>query len=424
MEFNPDGKTLLAAGADGSILLVDLTSGTVKASLPTRHTKDIYSVGFSPDGALFASISADDQVLLFDAVQRVFLKEHSSSDPAVEETIDFTGSRDLAFSPDGSTLAAGFHDGTVHRWRIPSGQEIVPAFSGHTKRVFSVIFSPDGRTLVSGGYDDRLIFWDVESGTPLYDPFSEHRDSILSLAYNHSGTMLASASMDSDIILWELDRGILPPVHSGDIQGLAFSPDGRLLASSGMDNQIVFWDVVSGQMDGQPIETAISAFSPLLFSPDGKLLVSYCDGLCFYDVESRSLLKQTNTYSVLYDSTLAFSPDGTYLASGDGGGNIYLWQPETGTRVSSSQKVFDSEVFALAFSDSGSELYAANGYESRMAVWNLNSGVVEYRTLVSSEQPAFFLRFSPDLRYLAADTTSLNWDEVLMFDPAYRRSAV
>ncbi|MBN1267216.1 MAG: TIR domain-containing protein [Anaerolineales bacterium] len=418
MDISPDGRTLLLSGEGTRLLLVDIQSGTIKASIPTSHTVEIDCVRFSPDGTLFASLSPDDQVLLFDAVQQKFLKELSSPVQVEGDDNRFTMSRGLDFSPDGSVLAAGFDDGTIHRWQVPSGQEITPVLSGHSSRVFSVAFSPDGETLVSGGGDDLLIFWDLQNGKSLYEPFTEHKDSVVSVAFNASGTKVVSASMDSDIILWELERGKLPAVHTDEIAGLAFSPDGSLLASSGMDNQIVFWDVASGQMAGEPIETTIGVSSPLVFSPDGTILVSYCDGLCFYDVENRIMLFNPKTYTKLYDSTLAFSPDGAYLASGDGSGIIRLWNPETGTRASSPQQVFETEVFALAFDDSSSYLYAANGYERQIAVWDLNSGAVDYHPLVSDAQPGFFLRFSHGIQLLAAATGGASWNEVLMYDPA------
>jgi len=418
MDISPDGKTLLTSGAGGDLLMVDITLGILKAVIPTSHSVEIDSVRFSPDGTLFASLSPDDQVLLFDAVEQKFLGELSPSVQVEGDDNRFTMSRSLDFSPDGSVLAAGFDDGTIHRWQVPSGQEITPVLSGHSDRVYSVAFSPDGNTLVSGGGDDLVIFWNLQDGEPLYEPFTEHKENVFAVTFDDSGTMMASASGDSDIILWELERDKLPSVHTDEIIGLAFSPDGTLLASSGRDNQIVFWDVAGGTMDGDPIETQVGISSPLVFSPDGKILVSYCDGLCFYDVENREIAHNPRSFSEMYDSTLAFSPDGTYLAAGDGGGNIRLWNPESGGRVGKEQEVFGSEVFGLEFSSDSTEIYSVSAFEGQMAVWNLYSGVLDYIPLVSNSQSGLINRFSPGAQYLATGTIGASWNDLLVFDSA------
>lgn len=71
----------------------------------------------------------------------------------------------LAWSPDGSALAAGCADGTLWLWKAASG-ELAAVLSGHTGRVESVAWSPDGSVLSSaGGCGDST----VRSG-PFRDP--------------------------------------------------------------------------------------------------------------------------------------------------------------------------------------------------------------------------------------------------------------
>jgi WD40 repeat protein len=66
----------------------------------------------------------------------------------------------VAFSPDGSLMAAGADDGTVTMWDMASADELI-TLNGHSEGVASVAFSPDGTLLASGSYDGTVVLWGV-----------------------------------------------------------------------------------------------------------------------------------------------------------------------------------------------------------------------------------------------------------------------
>jgi WD40 repeat protein len=70
---------------------------------------------------------------------------------------------DVAYSPDGRTLAAASHDGTVKLWDAASGQ-VLQTLRGHVDVVWGVAFSPDGRTLAAAGAVQTVRLWDLASG--------------------------------------------------------------------------------------------------------------------------------------------------------------------------------------------------------------------------------------------------------------------
>ena len=66
---------------------------------------------------------------------------------------------DVAFSPDGRTLAAGGWS-KIHLWDVVTGMH-KRTLDGHQGRDTFVAFSPDGYTLASGSSDGTVLLWEI-----------------------------------------------------------------------------------------------------------------------------------------------------------------------------------------------------------------------------------------------------------------------
>jgi WD40 repeat protein len=68
----------------------------------------------------------------------------------------------VAFSPDGTRLAAGCADNTIRLIDVARRQEVAE-LRGHTDYVHALAFSPDGTRLASGSGDATVRVWDTLS---------------------------------------------------------------------------------------------------------------------------------------------------------------------------------------------------------------------------------------------------------------------
>ena len=120
----------------------------------------------------------------------------------------------LAFSADGSRLAAGGVTGRVALWdgrlRQRAGvlRNVFPASLGpDPESVSAVAFSPDGRTLAVGGDAGTLQLWDTETQQPLGDPLTTPGDTVASLSFSPDGTTLYAAGEHVPLQRYVIDPG-------------------------------------------------------------------------------------------------------------------------------------------------------------------------------------------------------------------------
>ena len=114
ISFSGDGAKLAAAGADGSILVFDLSTGGVQRI--AAHSKYVFSVAIHPDGKHLASAGADKKVKLWELTTGKCLFETRG------HAGDFAGvAYALAFSHDGKRLAYGSDEQTITVCDVANG---------------------------------------------------------------------------------------------------------------------------------------------------------------------------------------------------------------------------------------------------------------------------------------------------------------
>jgi WD40 repeat protein len=120
LAFSPDGETLVDTSYESlRFWQLDVYSGPrLRFQLPCAS---VYSLAYSPSGRVIASGALERAVYLWDVESENFIRELKDGEyktPLHTQGIDtdFGAVTALAFSPDGSILAAGTNDGIIRLW--------------------------------------------------------------------------------------------------------------------------------------------------------------------------------------------------------------------------------------------------------------------------------------------------------------------
>lgn len=301
---------------------------------------------------------------------------------------------------------------SVKKSELNSFTALKYTFQGHDKQVNSLAFSSKGNVLISGGGgswgsgENQLILWDLNQlGKHNYKNIIS---TIWCVANSSSDNIFATGSDDCNIRIWNnkgdqlfklkehhsaikylyfLDEKRLISMDSGgtliewdvigggfirkivDLGGVvAFSKN--IIAIGKMNGKIELWNIIEGKKITELRENTFFSLSSIIFSQDGKLLIS---GLSENFIEIRESISGKLIHKLEGHTgkvrSLAISLDNKLLASGADDNVVRLWNLESGEPLNSFVG-HTRAVRCLAFSPNR-ECLVSGSNDQTIKMWKL-----------------------------------------------------
>jgi Tol biopolymer transport system component len=293
LRYSPDGKTLAVAG-NGEILLHRADGSGMVARLPGQAER-LLSLAFSPDGKKLVAGGGTParfgEVQVWDVPSASLLK-------AMKLTNDTVFGASLA--PDGSRIAVGCADNTVHVYDATSGEEMYK-ITNHENWVLSTVFGTNSQRFVSVGRDRAAKLIDASTGrflenvnmlrgeltamarhpkkdvvvlggeeripyvylmdrpknmkiaddTTLVRKLARQNGPIMALDWSPDAKWIAVAGAAPEVNVYDAETGearFALKGHTAGIYSVTFSPDSQRLATAGFDGQVRLYDTATGQL--------------------------------------------------------------------------------------------------------------------------------------------------------------------------------
>lgn len=421
---------------------------------------------FSPNDDYVLVFGSWGQMLMFDSstgkLVREFTRKGLSPKPNTPYGYGLRPPIVAEFSPDGSQLLAGYHDGTIILFDTSDGREI-RRLNCATLPMGPMALSPDGTRLLVGVGDNawtwggvgEAMVWDLSKASPPRSVWPlEGPVTAVAFGMDRKRSQVLIAT-DQNRLLSSIKSKVLHEPRELKNHPTTIEQEGfrRLLLF-----QALWHRQARGRgeaQDKQFIKDFLAERKVTIWA-ESKTTVDPTAGLSkpLSTLLSGDSLLIENTLATRYGiRAIALSPDGRIVATGGGGDydnfgptktELILWDARTGHRL----RAFSADrgiIQDLAFSHDGRRLVTAGSYKdsettewdlatggpfNKATIWNVAAGRAiltvkghrdeqfpsKYRGIQPPAIEIKCVRFSPDNKYIATGATGVAPDPVILWD--------
>jgi WD40 repeat protein len=377
----------------GELRVLDPRRGGQARSLP--HTRDIRSVVPLATAAQLLTVDAAGEV-------RVWELDAAATARVLGTTVDPASVSVAAVGTRVAYVAAG---SSVVVWDASTGGvqvfSVEPSSSPTTTRL-----SPDGGWLLTAAGSDLQLWQLAESATSSVAARGDELVEVSALALDRDGELVALGFRSGFVRALSRDELTSAPIapraldyfgHRGAVGAVAIDARNNLVVSGGADDATVrTFDAASLQPMGIVLRPSGGGIDAVALSGDGQLIASAtatsvrfwraADGISF----AEAVLDGVRA------TALAFSPDNQWLAVGDDGGTVRLYDARSG--ASGDGAAFTQPVRWLGFGEDDGRLFVATQHwlhDLHVAPGGLET--TNARLLSGDLEPLAVARDAPDL---------------------------
>ncbi len=331
--------------------------------------KVVWDLAFSPDGTRLAAANEGTSVKVWNPQDGALIYTLGGFETPV---------LCVAYSPDGTMLATGDtnransgrqRSGTAVAWNTSDWSQVFSV--NDSKAVCSLAFSPDGSSLVGG-----------LGGTMPDDSIARMEESYERMS-SRPGSSKSSVSNSMSFKTWQwgglmiynlasMKVASTPSVDSSRITAVAVSPDGKQFVTSGFRGELKLRDASNGNPLVDLVQPRGSQYAihAVAFASNQPILAGGApNGFLIYNTaEKKEVLRNTTAGEV---HAISFSDDGRILATGHEGQAIQLWDTATG-KLLSTLEVDWKKTTDIEFQPGGDLIAAAGESKGDVRIWRIN----------------------------------------------------
>lgn len=192
--MSADGQLLATTGSANVIQIWSVATGAELKTL-SSPSEETFSLQFSPDNRFIALAYGNGNFEIRDLESDTVTLQGSYRR-------GWSGIYSLAYSPDGAILVAAHAGNSLTVWDTATGERL-DRLTEHNSDVNFVTFSADGRWLLSTSGDNSAIIWDTERWESV--SYLRQSNDVPHAAFSPTGEMLGVTNQDGILRLYSLN---------------------------------------------------------------------------------------------------------------------------------------------------------------------------------------------------------------------------